>query len=157
MMDRKTAIAVQFIGAVAVFMGLRLLFPGFASIQFVTAGNLNDHVVQFFLFLLVVQILKVLSGSGLLFMRNWGRNLAIPVLILESLVRLAGVINYWTYALRYPEPSMIPREGTIQAVISLWPGYVDFLIILISLMVLLSKPVAKAFNHKRDVKEELSF
>ncbi len=155
-MSRKIAIAVQLTGAVAVFMGLRLLFPGFASIQFVTAGNLNDPSVQFFLFLFFIQILKVFSGSGLLFMKNWGRNLAIPVLILESLVRLTGVINYWTYALHYPEPSMVPREGVIKVVISLWPGYVDFLIILVSLMALLSKPVAQLFNERR-ANQELSF
>jgi hypothetical protein len=156
-MGKKITVAVRLIGAVAVFMGLRLVFPGFGSIQFVTAENLNDHGVQFFLFLLFIQILKVLSGSGLLFLKNWGRNLAIPVLILESLVRLAGVINYWTYTLRHPETSTIPPEGTIKAVISLWPGYVDFLIILISLLVLLSKPVAKVFNQKRSVNQELSF
>ena len=156
-MGGKITIAVRLIGAVAVFMGLRLLIPGFESIQFMTAGNLNDHGVQFFLFLLFIQILKVLSGSGLLFAKNWGRNLAIPVLILESLVRLTGVINYWTYPLRHPEASTIPPEGAIKAVISLWPGYVGFLIILISLIVLLSKPVAQMFNQKRSMKQEFSF
>ena len=149
-MRNKTNITIRLIGAVAVLMGLRLLVPGLCSLQSLTAGMLRDYSMLLFLFMLIIQVLKVFAGSGLIFLKSWGRRLSIPVLTIELLVRLIGVINLWTYPLLHPDPQVIPPNAMVN-IVSVWPGYIGIIIVFISLVTLLSKPFAGVFHHTKTI------
>jgi len=98
-------------------------------------------------------ILKLVAAYGLFRLQAWGRALALYVLSAEFLFRLAGFINVLTYDWRYPE--MIRRhnemksmtllgEGTIT--VSLIPSYIIGLLSLISVIILMIRPIKERFR-----------
>ena len=95
-----------------------------------------------------VVILKLVSAYGLFRIRLWGRIVAIVVLSFDFLVRLAGAINTWTYNIRHPELPPIPENTTLVEVISMWPSYIIGIISLLSVIILLSRPVKEIMKEK---------
>jgi hypothetical protein len=107
-------------------------------------------------FLDLILIFKLIASYGLFRLQTWGWTLAICVLSTDFIIRLAGFINVQTYSWRHPE--MIQRhkemlesmasQGDIQTItISLIPGYIIGLLSLISVIILIIKPVKKNFRR----------
>jgi hypothetical protein len=106
-------------------------------------------------FLDLILIFKLIASYGMFRFQSWGRTLAISVLSADFIFRLAGFINVQIYSWRHPE--MIQRynewmesmasRGDIQRIsISLIPGYIIGLLSLISVIVLIIRPVRERFR-----------
>jgi hypothetical protein len=102
----------------------------------------------------LVLIFKLIASYGMFKLRSRGRTLAIYVLSADFLLRLAGFINVHTYYWRHPE--MVQRhkemlksalsQGYVRVTtISLIPGYIIGLLSLISVIILIFRPVKERF------------
>jgi hypothetical protein len=98
----------------------------------------------------LVLIFKLIASYGMFKLQSWGRTLAIYVLSADFLLRLAGFINVVTYPSRHPEMiqrynemKSMPGHGTITA--SLIPSYIIGLLSLISVIILVTRPVKERF------------
>jgi hypothetical protein len=103
----------------------------------------------------LILVFKLIAAYGMFKFKHWGRTLAIYVLSGDFLLRLAGFINSVTYHWRHPE--MVQRhkemlesmasQGGIQIItISLIPGYIIGLLSLISVIILIIRPVKERFK-----------
>jgi len=106
------------------------------------------------IFLDLILIFKLIASYGMFRFQSWGRTLAIYVLSVDFIFRLAGFINVQTYHWRHPE--MIQRynewmesmasHGDIQRItISLIPSYIIGLLSLMSVIILITRPVKERF------------
>jgi hypothetical protein len=101
----------------------------------------------------LVLIFKLIASYGMFKLKSWGRTLALYVLSVDFLIRLAGFINVLTYPRRHPE--MIQRFNEMKsmpgwrvvAMRSLIPSCVIGLLSLISVIILMIKPVRNAFKR----------
>jgi len=98
----------------------------------------------------LVLIFKLIASYGMFKLQSWGRTLAIYVLSVDFLLRLAGFINVLTYPSRHPE--MIQRynemksmPGHVTITGSLIPSYIIGLLSLISVIILITRPVKERF------------
>jgi hypothetical protein len=93
----------------------------------------------------------MIASYGLFKFQSWGRTLAIYVLSTDFLIRLAGFINMVTYHWRHPEMIqrykewMATHEQVQRITISLIPGYIIGLLSLISVIILIIRPVKERF------------
>jgi hypothetical protein len=103
----------------------------------------------------LILVFKLIAAYGMFKLQHWARTLAIYVLSADFLLRLACFINRVTYHWRYPE--MIQRydelkesmasQGGIQIItISLIPGYIIGLLSLISVIILIIRPIKERFK-----------
>jgi hypothetical protein len=99
----------------------------------------------------LILIFKLIASYGLFKFQSWGRTLAIYVLSTDFLIRLAGFINMVTYHWRHPEMIqrykewMATHEQVQRITISLIPGYIIGLLSLISVIILIIRPVKERF------------
>ena len=99
----------------------------------------------------LILIFKLIASYGMSKLQSWGRTLAICVLSADFLLRLAGFINVLTYPSRHPE--MIQRYSKMESMpghvtiitVSLIPSYIIGLLSLISVIILIAKPVKERF------------
>jgi hypothetical protein len=125
----------------------------------------NPFKIPFWLFLWIIfefiLILKLIASYGLFRFRSWGRTLAIYILSADFISRLAGFVNVQTSHWRHPE--MIQRynewvashPNTQRITISFIPGYIIGLLSLISVIILVIKPVKEKFR-KNAIKADRS-
>jgi hypothetical protein len=99
----------------------------------------------------LILIFKLIASYGMFKLQSWGRTLAIYVLSADFLLRLAGFINVLTYPSRHPE--MIQRynemksmPGHVTITGSLIPSYIIGLLSLISVIILIIRPVKERFR-----------
>ena len=97
----------------------------------------------------LILIFKLISSYRLFRFRKWGRTVALYVLFSDFLLRLGGVINTWTYHFRHPELysklQSNPPLPEYTLTYSMIPSYVIALLSLISVIILLSKPVKEIY------------
>ena len=99
----------------------------------------------------LILIFKLIASCGMFKLQSWGRALAIYVLSADFLLRLAGFINVVTYPSRHPE--MIQRYNEMKSMPghvsvetgSLIPSYIIGLLSLVSVIVLITRPVKERF------------
>jgi len=100
----------------------------------------------------LVLIFKLIASYGMFKLKSWGRVLALYAFSADFLFRLAGFINVLTYPRRHPE--MIQRFNEMKSVPgwrvvatrSLIPSYIIGLLSLISVIILMTRPVRQAFK-----------
>ncbi len=118
--------------------------------------NFPFWVVPVGIFFDLILISKLVASYGMVRFQSWGRTLAIYVLSTDFIFRLAGFINVQTYPWRHP--GMIQRynewvesvasRGNIQTItISLIPSYIIGLLSLISVIILIIRPVKERFKQ----------
>jgi len=137
-----------------------LLFTTFLQ-GHVSGGNYGWFFL-FFLFIYLIIILKIISAYGLFRIRIWGRKLAIVVLATDFINQVYKVINGWLYFFGYLKssiPELEPYSPTtvIAKFISMWPIYLLASISLISIIILLLKPIKKVFSKKSISKPDNNF
>ena len=101
----------------------------------------------------LVLIFKLIASYGMFKLQSWGRTLALYVLSVDFLLRLAGFINVLTYPSRHPE--MIQRYNEMNSMPghvtiitgSLIPSYIIGLLSLICGILLMTKPVRNTFRR----------
>jgi hypothetical protein len=102
-------------------------------------------------------MLKLIASYGMFRFQSWARTLAIYVLSADFLLRLAGFINVHTYYWRHPEmvqrhkemfESALSRGYVFEFTISLIPGYIIGLLSLISVIILILRPVNERFGKE---------
>ncbi len=112
----------------------------------------------------LVLIFKLIASYGMFKFQSWGRTLGIYVLSADFLLRLAGFINVLTYPSRHPE--MIQRYNEMQSMPgrvtiitgSLIPSYIIGLLSLISVVILIIRPVKERFLElQKGDKEDLHY
>jgi hypothetical protein len=99
----------------------------------------------------LILIFKLIASYGMFKLQPWGRILAIYVLSADFLLRLAGFINVLTYPSWHPE--MIQRYNEMKSMPghvsvetgSLIPSYIIGLLSLVSVIVLITRPVKERF------------
>ncbi len=99
----------------------------------------------------LILIFKLVASYGMFKLQSWGRPFAIYVLSADFLLRLAGFINVLTYPSRHPE--MIQRYNEMKSMSghvtiitgSLIPSYIIGLLSLISVIILITRPVKERF------------
>jgi hypothetical protein len=102
----------------------------------------------------LVLIFKLIASYGIFKLQRWGRTLAIYALSADFLLRLVGFINRVTYNWLHPE--MIQRQKEILesalsrgyvrvTTISAIPGYIIGLLSLMSIIILIIRPVKERF------------
>jgi hypothetical protein len=103
----------------------------------------------------LILLLKLIASYGLFNFRFWGRTLATYVLSADFLFRLTGFTNVQTYYWRHPEmvqrhkemlESMLSQGAVRQTTISFIPGYIIGLLSLISVIILIMRPVRQGFG-----------
>jgi hypothetical protein len=104
------------------------------------------------IFLNLVLVFKLIASYGLFRFRSWGRTLAIYILSTDFISRLAGFVNVQTSHWRHPELIQRYNEwvashpNTQSITISFIPGYIIGLLSLISVIILMVKPVKEKFR-----------
>jgi hypothetical protein len=106
------------------------------------------HVLIFDLIL----FLKLIAAYGIFKIKSWGRMIALPVLAVDILFRLYGMINIYSYHLRHPQPSSIPMGQHVEIIpVNLTPSYIISFTSLISIIILMNKRIKTTFiNEKND-------
>jgi hypothetical protein len=98
----------------------------------------------------LILVFKLIASYGLFKLQRWGRTLAIYVLSVDFLLRLAGFINLYTYYWHHPEmvqrhkemlESALSRGYVRVTTISAIPGYIIGLLSLISVIILMFRPI----------------
>jgi hypothetical protein len=102
----------------------------------------------------LILMLKLIASYGMFKLQSWGRTIAIYALSADFLLRLAGFINVHTYYWRHPEmvqrhkemlESALSQGGVRVTTISVIPGYIIGLLSLISVIILIIRPVKERF------------
>lgn len=100
-----------------------------------------------------ILLFKLIAAYGMFKLQSWARTFAIYVLSVDFIIKLVGFINVQTYHWRHPE--MIQRYNewiashreVLTFTISFIPGYIIGLLSLISVIVLLIRPVKERFKR----------
>jgi len=117
--------------------------------------NFPYWVLPFGIFLDLILIFKLIASYGMFRLQYWGRIFAICVLSVDFIITLAGFINVQTYYWRHPEmvhrhkemlESMLSRGYVQQTTISAIPGYIIGLLSLISVIILIIRPIKDGFR-----------
>ena len=104
----------------------------------------------------LILVFKLIAAYGMFKLQHWGRTLAIYVLSADFFLRLAGFIDRVIYNWRHPEmiqhynewKESMASQGGIQIItISLIPGYIIGLLSLISVIILIIRPVKQKFKR----------
>ncbi len=164
MHTKKIRSLIRVIALVTAGTGLYILLPGHWKYwwhmlqSWILEGNPFKNSPSWVLLVGIifelVLIFKLIASYGLFKFQSWGRSLAIYVLSADFLLRLAGFINVLTYPSRHPEmiqrynewKSMV-QPGEIHTITgSLIPGYIIGLLSLMSVIILITRPVKERFG-----------
>jgi hypothetical protein len=163
----KTRLLIWGIASVTAGTALYRLFPTkwrhwWYTLQFWIQGDNPYQSLPFWIlpgeiFFTLILIFKLIASYGMFRFQSWGRTLAIYVLSVDFIIRLAGFINGQTYYWRHPEMMQRYKEWiashreVLTFTYSFIPGYIIGLLSLICVLILTMKPVRERFGRKSDV------
>ena len=95
-------------------------------------------------------IAKLIVAYGLFRVRSWGRPVALIVLTADFVLRAnVAIMEFPSAALVPPTPSSQISEGCVTMAIVLWPSYFIAIISIVSVLILLQKPIKELFKKER--------
>ena len=147
-MQRKENIIIKVVALATAATGLFSFVRFFKSnMQFLSnvrfvAKDLN--ALQFIptLIILIIPVLKTAVAYGIFRSKHWAWISAVVMLSVDSLFRVSGAINWIIFPILFPQTSQPPiSKGVITGSISILPSLVIAIISLISIFILIQKPI----------------
>lgn len=100
----------------------------------------------------LVLIAKLVVAYGLLRVCSWARPVAIAVLTADFVFRASGAVTSFLVAAFVPPMPLPPMpKGAVTIVISMWPSYVIGIISIVSVLVLIKKPIKNLFAKSKSL------
>lgn len=102
-------------------------------------------------------IAKLIVVYGLFRVRSWGRPAAMVVLTADFVLRAnVAITMFLLTALVPPTPPPPMPEGGVTMTIFMWPSYLIAIISIVSVLVLIQKPIKNLFAKSKSLSENLA-
>jgi len=151
-MQKKETIVIKLLACVIAATGLFVIvisWRGYLHPTLALRGTLDvicPLLPVFSMIVMIIPILTIIVGVGLFTGKRWAWVMAIAVLTLDFLVGLQAAIRMCVFSLNHPAPEILePASNTIVHIGSIWPTYTISFIAIVSVLILLQKPIKNQF------------
>jgi hypothetical protein len=153
-MQRKQKMIIKVVATMTAATGLFELCRYGLHSYWITFTHFSDtlDLVEPFGFalgivIMLIPLLKLAAAIGLFLPKRWGWLLALIILGLNFLGGIQAAIRMCIYSFNPPVLAPPPMDPNVTVqVISMWPMYIIAIISLISMIILLQKPIKKKFS-----------
>lgn len=152
-MQRKENIMIKVVALATAATGLfSFIRFGRSNLQFVTGFHrvlemTNPLLAVLGLVVMIIPIVKTVAAVGIFRNQSWAWFVATAALFFDSVFRVAGAIN-WALIVAFVPPTPQPRipQGAVTCSGSILPSFVIAIISLISIFILIQKPIKDQFT-----------
>ena len=148
---------VRIIASVAIATGLFVAVPEWRSyVSFprhmeMYLSMVGPLLTAAGLIIMIIPVIKIITGIWLFIGKRWAWLSAIVVLTLDLLIGLQSAVRMFILSFNHPAQEIPQDPSMMVTTVSLWPTYIISIIAIISVLILVQKPIRRQFDRQREL------